>query len=228
MKHFATSSLFATDKVRKYYEQEERESHILDQFFSNCFDYLRANAVNGDYAEFGSGFIVRSFRLAAKYRSLLFEQPHLFAFDSFAGLPPIKDDEAHPGWKEGAMAVSMDEFRALMQLQGLEQNEYRAIPGLFQKTLALRPTEYGMSDVCFAFVDCDLYESTICVLPFLAGVLSDGAILAFDDWNTYKGNPSKGQRRALSEFLAQNPKFSLVPFLSFGWHGQSFLVHRSS
>lgn len=226
IKHFASSSMFATESARKFFEHEERYSAILDQFFWNAFDYLRANAVAGDYTEFGSGFLVRSFRLAAKYKSLLYASPRLFAFDSFTGLPPITADDDHPGWHEGSMAVSIAQFRSLLKLQGVQERDYHVVPGLFQSTLIKPPAEYGLRQVAFAFVDCDLYQSTQCVLPFINTLLVDGAILAFDDWNCYKGDPSKGQRRAFNESFAEQKDISFQPFLSFGWHGQSFLVRR--
>jgi hypothetical protein len=229
MKHFATSSLFATEKVRRYYETEERESAVLDHFFWQSFEYLRTNDLVGDYTEFGCGFMVRSFRLASKYRAATGFKGAIVAFDSFEGMPAFEAHDSHPGWEKGAMAVSQDEFRDLLRLQGLEPEEYRIIPGFFQQSLCehVANPEYGILKVAFAYIDCDLYESTRLVLPFLGPVLVDGAIVAFDDWNCFRADPACGQRRAAAEFLGENIGFAFQPFVGIGWHGQAFIVRKS-
>ena len=59
-------------------------------------------------------------------------------------------------------------------------------------------------------------------MPFL----QEGAVIAFDDWNNFKASPSKGERRAFSEFCKKyEEKVFFEEFLSFGWMGKSFTVH---
>lgn len=199
----------------------------LDEFFWKCFFYLRTNSIPGDYLEFGCGSNVRSFRLAAKYRATEYHAPRLFAFDSFAGLPEPAAIDQHPGWKKGAMAVSVEEFRATLQRQGLSDTDYQMVPGFFDRTLdGHRPADYGVARAAFAFVDCDLYESTRSVLGFVADAMEHGAILAFDDWNCFRADPEKGEQLAFREFRAAHPELSFTEFLPFGWHGRSFIVHR--
>ncbi|OCR92398.1 hypothetical protein [Campylobacter fetus] len=52
------------------------------------------------------------------------------------------------------------------------------------------------------YIDCDLYTSSKTVLDFIAqsDLLQDGTIIAFDDWDLYRANPNKGQRKAFKEF----------------------------
>ena len=56
-------------------------------------------------------------------------------------------------------------------------------------------------------LDCDLYISTKQVLDGLDrhGVMQDGTVLMFDDWNCHRANPAFGQRGALALFLARMP-----------------------
>ena len=35
-------------------------------------------------------------------------------------------------------------------------------------------------------VDCDLYQSTVPVLAFLADLLQDGTVVLFDDWYCFR------------------------------------------
>jgi hypothetical protein len=76
------------------------------------------------------------------------------------------------------------------------------------------------------FIDCDLYHSTNDVLAFAAGNLSDGGILAFDDWFCFNGDPEKGEQKAFWEYKTAHPELLFAEYLKFGWHGNSFLVHR--
>jgi len=78
-----------------------------------------------------------------------------------------------------------------------------------------------------AWVDCDLYASTVPVLDYLTPRLEDGAVIVFDDWNCYKARPDQGERRACAEWLARNPQISLMPFRDYGWAGTSMIVHRA-
>jgi len=228
MRRFPSSSTFAAPSIAKYYLHEERSTAMLDDFFWNVFDYLRANAIGGDYLEFGSGFLARSFRLAARYKSLLEVDANLFAFDSFQGLPDHSESESHPGWTKGSMAMSRAEFETIMAQQGFRENEYTIIEGLYEHTLKeATPAKYGISAASFIYVDCDLYSSCDEALRFCEGVLQNGTVLAFDDWNCYRGDPKRGEKRAFSEFLARNPRVSTSEFLNWGWHGKSFLIHKT-
>jgi hypothetical protein len=80
--------------------------------------------------------------------------------------------------------------------------------------------------IAVAWVDCDLYESTVPVLDFLTTQLQDGAVLVFDDWFCFHGRPDRGEQRACREWLDANPEISLVPYRDFHWAGRSFLVNR--
>jgi O-methyltransferase len=78
--------------------------------------------------------------------------------------------------------------------------------------------------IAFAWIDCDLYDSTVPVLDFLSNKLVDNAVIAFDDWFCLDGKG--GEQRAAKEWLERNPGFSLLPYQTFHWAGQSFIFHR--
>jgi O-methyltransferase len=77
------------------------------------------------------------------------------------------------------------------------------------------------------WVDCDLYESTVPVLAFVTDYVQDGTVLIFDDWFCFRGDPHRGEQRAFREWLEKNPEITASEFHKFGWHGNSFILHRS-
>jgi len=75
-----------------------------------------------------------------------------------------------------------------------------------------------------AWIDCDLYDSTVPVLEYLAPRLTVGSVVVFDDWRCYRNHPDFGEQRACREWLQRNPRLSLRELLSFGWNGIAFTV----
>ena len=68
----------------------------------------------------------------------------------------------------------------------------------------------------FAFIDCDLYESTLEVLTRMwqAGLLTRGTVLAFDEIMDHN-KLTEGELAAFHEFLIANPQ--PVEVLIGGW-----------
>ena len=75
-----------------------------------------------------------------------------------------------------------------------------------------------------AYIDCDLYESTVPVLRFLTKRLSVGSVILFDDYRCFRNLPDFGQQLACREWLEANSHIRLRDLFQFGWHGQAFTV----
>ena len=88
--HQLESSLRFKSSERFGYEIPHRR-----EFFRHAFHYLRFNGIDGDYAEFGSHGAF-TFRLAWGASELLGQPCHLWAFDSFEGLPGADDARGRP------------------------------------------------------------------------------------------------------------------------------------
>ena len=98
------------------------------------------------------------------------------------------------------------------------------VPGFYHDTLdRMAPTDRPVN-IALAFIDCDMYSSTRSVLGFLMPRLKHGMIIAFDDYFCWTPTQPSGERRAMVEFFGDHPKWNLLPFMNFGWHGQSFVV----
>jgi hypothetical protein len=74
-------------------------------------------------------------------------------------------------------------------------------------------------------IDCDLYEACLEVLNGIKHLLQQGTLIYFDDWNNYKGDRMKGERRAVKEFLAANPHIEFEDHLTYTAFCKSFIVH---
>ena len=202
--------------------------------FFSALDYINYERVPGDVVEFG---VYTGMSLA------IFAQGHAFdpkgmnrrfvGFDSFEGLPASAEVHArwqprdcalnhswHPRLAIGAPvtpAVTLDLFAAC----GLEPPALHAGP--FTETIGrVVPSTYP--EVALVHVDCDLYESTRDALTLVAPALQDGAMLMFDDWFHYRGNPHKGQARAFAEFLDQHPQWTSLPYRSYATFCQAFIL----
>jgi O-methyltransferase len=194
-------------------------------FFRRAFHYLAWNGIEGDYAEFGC-FGGTTFRLAWNASRLTGYQGHLWGFDSFEGLPASSEPkDEHPKWTASWLATPLEEFRRLCTAAGIPEDRYTAVPGFYHETLREGAAGPRPQRISLAYVDCDLYSSTVEVLDFLEARLRPGSVVGFDDWFCYSPTGPSGERLAALEHYAHST-WSLVPFLQYGWHGMSFLVEE--
>ncbi len=165
------------------------------QFFYNAFRALAFNRIDGDYAEFGC-WSGSSFWLAHLESRRHGHNAHLWAFDSFQGL------------RQG----------------GIPTSAYGVVPGFYHDTLDQMSAGDAPVNIALAFIDCDMYSSTKSVLRFLMPRLKHGMIIAFDDYFCWSATQVSGERRAMLEAFGRNEKWQLLPYMQFGYHGQSFVV----
>jgi O-methyltransferase len=193
-------------------------------FLRRAFTYLAFNGIPGDYAEFGCHGAM-TFRLAWSANRLTGAGRHLWAFDSFAGLPPPADPrDRHPRWQPGTMAQGVDAFHAACRAHGMAPDDYTVVAGYYSDTLAPGGAASLPERIALAYIDCDLYSSTAAVLAFLRPRLHCGMLIAFDDWFCYSDAGPSGERAAAAEAFSGETAWRLVPYQPFGWHGMAFVV----
>ena len=209
----------------RFREGERFGSEIGDrrEFIRRAFQYLSFNGIEGSYAEFGSHTGI-TFRIAWSASRLFGLGTHLWAFDSFSGLPPGSDEaDVHPRWEERTLATGVAEFHEICRSAGIAPADYSVVPGYYSTTLAGRTEADAPKAVSFAYVDCDLHSSTLDVLRFLEPRLVPSAVLAFDDYFCYSPDGPSGERLACAEHFATS-RWRLVPYIQYGWSGMSFVV----
>jgi hypothetical protein len=199
----------------------------LRAFMWDAVTALNINGITGDYAEFGSAGGT-SFRLAHEVITSAPVPRHLWAFDSFEGLPePEVALDEHPAFTPGYQSGGVEAFHRRCQEQGIASSEYTAVEGFFATTLPALGERGEPRDIALAYVDCNMYSSTVTVLDFLVPRLKHGMIVAFDDYFCWTQNSVSGERRALQEFLTAHPQWHFERFKDPTWSGVSFVVERA-
>jgi len=211
------------DRLLSYYKNRW---DVIDKLA----DYLVGTEIDGDYLEFGV-FMGKTFGYSYQVMSPLFPNMKFVALDSFSGLPePTGIDKAEnytSGFYEGQFACDISQFRKNMTNYGVSFDRLTIVEGWFDETLKKNSIQTkDIGKVAAAWIDCDLYASTVPVLDFLVGRLSVGSVLLFDDWRCYRNLADFGQQRACREWLDKNSQIELNEFVDFGFHGQAFTVAK--
>jgi O-methyltransferase len=182
----------------------------------------------GDYYEFGlyRGY---TFWYAQKVAQDAGNQSMRFVgLDSFGGLPEPQEIDKYKGdFAKGQYSATLQLVRENLTNHGVDWNRTILVPGYFNDTLTLElKSTHQLRPAAVALIDCDLYSSATTVLAFLDDLLLDGTILIFDDWNAFDRDDTRGERRALWEFLGGHPEWQAVPLFSYGNFGQVFSMQR--
>ena len=185
-------------------------------FFLKVTSFLWTNRKdelsNGYYMEFGC-FGCKTMTMCWSHTRHLFNLEYL-AFDSFEGLPDIAPIDKQPIWKKGRLSMSEEEFKKIIFKQGMPNSRLKTIKGFYEKSLNKKLALKFKKKATIIYIDCDLYKSTVPILKFIIPFLQKGTIIAFDDWNCFWGDKSKGQKKAWSEFCKKNRNLNFEPFFS--------------
>lgn len=206
----------------------ERIKAGIGDFFYDAFVNLNVNDISGDYVEFGS-WGGTTLKLAHEATNATGKPRHLWAFDSFEGLPEATDPrDYHPGWRPGSPAGQggVDKFHAACEEHGIPRDAYTAVAGYYDQSL---PSigDGEPRDIALAYIDCNMYSSAVTVFEFLEPRLKHGMILAFDDYFCWSPSEVSGERSALHEFEQAHPEWSFLRYQNIARAGLSFAVERS-
>ena len=188
--------------------------HERERLFSAIARFGHINRpMQGFYFEFGC-HEANTMRMAYKHFRHLFDLEYV-AFDSFEGLPEIKDIDKQAIWAKGKLKTTEQEFRRIVTHAGMPSGKLRTVKGFFDESLtpALQ-AQLLPQKAAVIYVDCDLYQSTIPVLEFCVPFLQRGTVIVFDDWNCFHGDPDRGERRAFREFRERHPHLEFEEFVS--------------
>lgn len=216
---------FSRSFTQRRWVSDEYNQFGLDQrkfIFLSIARFCHINRpIDGYYMEFGS-HEANTMRIAWDQTRHLFNWQYI-AFDSFQGLPEIKEIDKQQIWEKGKLKTEEESFISILLDHGIPRNRFQTVKGFYSDSLtpALRDRLLPKK-AAVIYVDCDLYESTVDVLKFSRDFLQRGTIIVFDDWNCFHGDPEKGERLAFREFCEANPQLKFEPFVSTN-EGQSFI-----
>ena len=222
--------------------------------YSNTIIYKGANLiaaekVDGDYLEFGvfagSSFI-RSHQIIKdvfrQHQRLHegrteedamairrnWESMRFFAFDSFQGLPKLEGiDKQTSDFARGKYTYAERNFRNNLIKADVALDKVIIVPGWFNETCTEETiNKYAMKKASIIHVDCDLYTSAKTVLEFIEPLLTDGTVIIFDDWYTFRGNPNLGEQRAFNEWKATMTDWIFSEYQKEGPARNSFIASK--
>ena len=123
---------------------------------------------------------------------------HIFAFDSFEGLPEKWRNGKHPNFEHSYTAKGAFDMRGQVPRLGLKNVAFTV--GLFADTLPSFLASTAYSKASFLHIDADLYSSTRDVLCSFQNksMLTVGTVIVFDELLGYPEYRS-GEVRALYE-----------------------------
>jgi hypothetical protein len=124
--------------------------------------------------------------------------------------------------------MDLPSFHRQCAVSGMAREDYEVVPGFYEDSLPLNDEESGPDSPALVYIDCDLYSSTRDVLAFLQPRLRHGMIIGFDDYHCWSAGQMSGERRAMLEVFDAQDQWSLVPFMRYGWAGESFLVESAA
>ena len=211
------------------YGAESRSNQTIADMLLFAVEYAGGASVEGDVAEFGTMKGRTASVLAAAMAS--FRHPgRLHLFDSFEGMPESASEhdrtsfhvlEGH--WSKGTcQGMGPSALRASCK-RFLSDDKIVIHQGWYADTVGKIPdsTKFG----CI-HVDCDLYQSTLDALGslFRRNMISEGAVILFDDWNCNRSSRQRGERRAWLE-LCNDYKIDFSDGGDYSWGGHKFIVH---
>jgi len=161
---------------------------------------------------------------------------HFYGFDSFAGLPELTGEDRAavnltPIFSQGNYASMRQEYvkEAILSSCRMLDSELTLIKGFFDESLpkfSLEMQQKKSEPLNIAYIDCDLYSSTVDVLKFIQDKVVSGTWLLFDDYWCYRGSPNHGQQKAIKEWLTSYGRVGLQEYCNFDGWGKAFIAYE--
>lgn len=211
------------------------------QAFHMAWGHIFNNKLRGDYWEFGvyrgdsmelsarelekfKAWNISQLKSSEKWRVNLAKQysdysPKFLGFDTFEGMPENNEGNLN--------------FQKLSFSSNRENVEKRLIRNIQRSNLILIKGDFTISTseeiskssnlISIVNIDCDLYESALAALRLSRPFLQVGSVLLFDEFHGFNADPSKGERKALADFLAET-SIKVDRWFDYHYGGRSFLI----
>lgn len=179
---------------------------ILESIY--ILNYLHKSIeLNGDVCEFG---VAQGATSALIANEIVDTDKNLWLFDSFQGLPEptdkdtLKNDIFNLGSMKaykGTMACGEKEVIERLNEIRFPLDRRRVIPGFIEETLK----NADIKNVCFSYIDLDLYEPISITLKYIDNSLSVNGYMIVDDYDFF----STGVKTAVDEFINERDYYEI-------------------
>ncbi len=237
-----TKIFFDLDTIKPHLRQVYWEESNAFKWSSS---YILKNQIKGDYVEFGvwkgNSFIQMYNQIKDSSKSFYknnkkkinnlnnpFDQMRFHAFDSFEGLP---DSSSNKPIQYFAGNYSSDErvFIDNIKKGGVDINKVTITKGWFNESLNINCLEkIKLNKIAIAYIDCDLFDSTIPVLNFITPLINTGTVLIFDDWFRNGGHKNNGVQGAVLSWLDESKNITLQHYHNSDTRTATFIVRKNS
>ena len=196
------------------------------------FWHLNVDQIPGVYVEFGVAHghsmraaVLASRRSGSKTIGVRAIDRKMFGFDTFEGFKSTSQLDKHSTWEGDLFTKSLVEIRRRFKN---DRNVYfhKVDASTLADDNSIVPAENFniLESAALIMFDMDLYAPTKSALLWSRQLMKPGTFLVFDEFYAFAGSSSKGESRALSEFLALNPRIALREVMTYGAGGQVFVV----
>jgi len=209
------------------------KARILKKLFWN----LNVDGLEGDYFEFGvaHGHSMRSAAIAeatsySKQIGVKRINRSLWGFDTFTEFKSNNSIDIHPIWNGENFNVGLSKvqrrFRSVKNVNLIQVNANDLKSHVYDQQ-----SDYGFfgkfsypSKAGVILFDMDLYAPTKSALTWVKQFMQPGTFLVFDEYFGFSGNANKGEAKAFSEFLEENPQIYVRDLCSYGAGGKVFVI----
>lgn len=152
---------------------------------------IQINNIEGDYLEFGilkGKSLLHSFNCAKK---LNIKNLNFYGFDSFEGFPV----ENHEFFIKNNFLSNYKKVKTTF----IKFKNVHIIKGFFNETLK-QDNVNEIKKISFVFIDCDIYESALSIMPFIKDRISIGGIIMIDDFLSIDKNGNSIYKAFIENF----------------------------
>jgi hypothetical protein len=196
------------------------------------FWHLNVDQLPGNYIEFGvaHGHSMRAAvegnrRSFSKTIGVKSSQRNLYGFDTFEGFKSNSVIDSHATWNGDLFTKSIAaverRFRHHKNVFFYKVNAVELVSNGIPRPL----TDFNISGLAALIMfDMDLYEPTLNALIWVRQLMQPGTFLIFDEFYSFAGSSSKGESKALTDFLNIHKELKLREVMTYGAGGKVFVV----
>ena len=194
------------------------------------FWHLNVDGLPGDYVEFGvaQGHSMRAAEIAertsfSKQINVVRIYRNLYGFDTYTHFESPDSIDVHPTWVGSKFTASLRNV----------QKRFKKNPNIFLIKMDANElvsyqhlaSNFGVKgNAAILLFDMDLYAPTLAALKWSYQIMQPGTFLIFDEFFSFQGDSSKGEAKALSDFLQAHPDVTIRDFCEYGAGGKVFII----